>query len=68
MVWHFIGVYVVKYRTLLGRLKIQQFLFFSWATYGEKFGISTWPFEILYVFTQNNLIAWTFSVEREVLI
>ena len=68
MVWHFIGVYVVKYRTLLSPLKIQQFLFFSGATYGEKFGISTWSCEILYVFTQNNLIAWTFSVEREVLI
>ena len=61
MVWNFIGVYIIN-RTLHDRLQIRNFSsrvekYFS--TLEEKFRISAWPCNILYIFgsvSQNSLI------------
>ena len=68
MVWYFIGVYKIN-RTLHGRLEIRNFssrvekIFQSFAaltreiifsTLEEKFCISTWPCNTLYIMAYNN--------------
>ena len=65
MIWNFIGVYITN-STLHGRLEIQNFSFHVekyftsgrseqvkyLSTLEEKFRISAWPCNVLYLFTE----------------
>ena len=69
MVWHFIGIYIIN-RTLHDRLEIQNFssrvekYFMSerservkyFSTLKEKFRISAWPCNILYIVIYKFLV------------
>jgi len=55
MVWYFIGVYIIN-RTLHGRLQIRNFssrIENIFQKLEEKFRISAWPCNILYLFQSS---------------